>query len=116
MSTDYGICRMNKETKAVQNFLLPDGIGQTEFNRISHDEFRDKNGVQRLAFGGLGGVTLFYPKDFQETETAVKPLLGLINYQYYDGQQQVVKENTLELRNTKTIVLRPNDYIHSFEV
>jgi signal transduction histidine kinase/DNA-binding response OmpR family regulator/ligand-binding sensor domain-containing protein len=116
MSSDYGISRMNKETKAVQNFLLPHGIGQTEFNRISHDEFRDKNGVQRLAFGGLEGVTLFYPKDFQQAKQVVKPFLRLINYQYYDGKDQIIKDNTVHLRKTNTITLRPNDYIHSFEV
>jgi signal transduction histidine kinase/DNA-binding response OmpR family regulator len=116
MSSDYGIIRMNKTTQTIKNYLPKDGLGQKEFNRASHLSYRDKAGVQRLFFGGLGGVTAFYPKDFQADEEEIKPILAILNYEKFDGDQKTIVDNTLSAVANKEIVIQPNDYIHSFEV
>ena len=116
MSSDYGIIKMNKETFAIENFLPKDGVGQTEFNRISHFEYRDKKGQQRLFFGGLNGVTTFYPKDFQKEKTANQPQLVLLSYQQFSGSKQTVINKTLDLKQSHKIVIKPNDYIVELEV
>jgi signal transduction histidine kinase len=116
MSSDYGIIRMNKTTFAIKNYLPKDGIGQKEFNRISHFSFKDKDGVQSLFFGGLGGVTAFYPKDFQANELEIKPVLTILKYEQFEKKQGIIVDNTLTAIANKEIVIQPNDYIHSFEV
>jgi signal transduction histidine kinase/DNA-binding response OmpR family regulator/ligand-binding sensor domain-containing protein len=116
MSSDFGIIRMNKATFAIKNFLLKDGIGQTEFNRISHSEVRDEAGNQQLIFGGLDGITTFFPKDFQDENTTIKPSLVLLNYQQFDGKKKEVMDNTIMAITSQKIVLNPNDYIHQIEV
>ena len=60
MSSDFGIIRMNKETFNIHNYLPNTGIGQKEFNRISH--LKTNNG--KIYFGGLNGITSFHSKDF----------------------------------------------------
>jgi signal transduction histidine kinase/DNA-binding response OmpR family regulator len=116
MSSDYGIIQMNKTTFAIRNYLPEDGIGQKEFNRISHFSYRDENGVQRLLFGGLGGVTAFYPKDFQKNNQEIKPRLAILKYRQFDGSQKSIVDYTATLMATKKIVIQPSDYIHSLEV
>ncbi len=116
MSSDYGIIRMNKTTFAIENFLPKDGVGQKEFNRISHFSYRDKENVQRLFFGGLGGVTAFYPKDFQANKQEIKPVLTILKYEQFDGNKKTIVDQTAFAIANKKIVIQPNDYIHSFEV
>ncbi len=116
MSSDYGIIKMNKATLAVENFLPKDGVGQTEFNRISHFEYRDEAGHQRLAFGGLDGITIFQPKDFEQSSTTFLPHLTLLKYQQFSGQQQIAIDKTIEIKKTKSIIIPPNDYIYELEV
>ncbi|MFT5667681.1 MAG: signal transduction histidine kinase/DNA-binding response OmpR family regulator [Vicingaceae bacterium] len=116
MSSDYGLIRMNKTTLAIKNYLPEDGLGQTEFNRASHFSYRDKAGIQRLFFGGLNGVTAFYPRDFQADEEEVKPILAILKYEQFNEEEGVVVDNTQSAIANKKIVIEPNDYVHSFEV
>ena len=116
MSSDYGIIRMNKTTFAIKNYLLDDGIGQKEFNRVSHFSYRDENGMQRLFFGGLDGVTAFYPKDFQTDKQEIKPTLAILKYQQFDGDQKSIVDRTTILIANNKIIIQPNDYIHLLEV
>ncbi|MBL4710542.1 MAG: response regulator [Flavobacteriales bacterium] len=116
MSSDYGIIRMNKTTFAIKNYLPKDGIGQKEFNRISHFSYRDKDNVQRLFFGGLGGVTAFYPQEFQADKKEIKPVLSILKYEQFVGDKKIIINQTLTAIANKKIVIQPNDYIHSFEV
>lgn len=116
MSSDFGIIRMNKSTLAIKNYLPKDGLGQKEFNRISHVSYRDKEGVQRLFFGGLGGVTAFYPKDFQSNVQEIKSVLTVLKYEQFEGDKKTILDKTSSAIADKKIVIQPNDYIHSFEV
>ena len=107
MSSDFGIIRMNKETFNVHNYLPNSGIGQKEFNRISH--LKTANG--KIYFGGLTGITSFYPKDFQVKNAEDLPKLILSKYQAYNGKERETNDKTLEVKQNQKIVLRPSDYI-----
>ena len=60
MSTNYGILQFDPRTEAKRIFTVEDGITHNEFNRISHLQTKDG----KLYFGGLNGITSFYPKQF----------------------------------------------------
>ncbi|MEM9107724.1 MAG: two-component regulator propeller domain-containing protein, partial [Pseudomonadota bacterium] len=59
MSSDYGIIQFDKKTFQAKAYLPKDGTTHHEFNRISHHQSEDG----RLYFGGLNGVTAFYPNE-----------------------------------------------------
>ena len=107
MSSDYGIISLHKQTYNVQNYLPSSGIGQREFNRISH--LKTENG--QIYFGGLNGITTFHPKDFQQLTNKFLPSLVLSNYQIYNGSQRMMENKTIITKQSKKIVLRPSDYI-----
>ena len=111
MSSDYGIIKMNKSSFNVENYLLENGIGQTEFNRISH--FKTKDGT--IYFGGLKGVTRFHPKNFQQTLSAKKSSLTLSNFQQFNGNERKVENKTIEIKDNLNITLRPSDYIFDLQ-
>lgn len=57
LSTNYGISAYNPEQKYVQNFLKQDGLAGNEQNYLAHHQGKDG----RLYFGGIDGITSFYP-------------------------------------------------------
>lgn len=58
MGTHHGLCTLNQITGTCANYFKTDGVQGNEFGKASA-HFTDG----RLAFGGSGGLTLFYPKD-----------------------------------------------------
>jgi signal transduction histidine kinase/DNA-binding response OmpR family regulator/ligand-binding sensor domain-containing protein len=111
MSSDFGIIRMNKHSFTVQNFSPQSGIGQQEFNRISHHQTADG----RLFFGGLRGVTSLNPKHFNQQNKIAPPQIALNSYKEYNGKQNTIEDKTLELTNSLELILRPSDYIFDLE-
>ena len=69
LSTGKGLCRFNPETGDILNLYVEDGIQSNEFRRGSY--FKGKK--DRLYFGGINGLTTFYPSDLTYKNT----LLGL---------------------------------------
>ena len=63
-----GLMQLDKHTNKVVTYFKEAGIPHNEFNRIAH--FKGKDG--RLYFGGLLGVTSFYPKEFAEARNQTK--------------------------------------------
>ena len=115
MSSDYGIIKMNKVTFAIENFLPKDGIGQIEFNRASHFEYRNKQGQQRLFFGGLNGITSLDPQNFNQQNKLSSPRIVLTNYKEYNSSSGMVEDKTLEVSNAQKLILKPSDYIFDLE-
>ncbi len=105
MSSDYGIIKFNKRTHQVKSYVKKDGISQNEFNRISH--YQDKAG--NIYFGGLNGVTAFHPKDFYANSLSENPSLVITEFQQFDGVQNILMDKTSELKQNKTITIKPND-------
>lgn len=111
MSSDFGIIRMNKSSFAVQNFSPQSGIGQREFNRISH--LKTKDG--RLFFGGLNGITSLDPQNFNQQNKLSSPRIVLTNYKEYNSSSGMVEDKTLEVSNAQKLILKPSDYIFDLE-
>lgn len=59
ISTFNGLSRMSIASSRFLNFFKEDGLADNEFNRVSF--FKASNG--RMFFGGVKGITAFYPKE-----------------------------------------------------
>ena len=105
LPSDYGIIRFNKSSHKSKAFLEKDGITHNEFNRISH--FQGEDG--RLYFGGLNGITTFYPKDINDAVSALDVPLEIISFQQYDGRKDTILDKTTDIIANAQIVLRPRD-------
>lgn len=89
MSTNGGLSRLNTKTNKFTNYTVIDGIQSNEFNGRSY--FKSKEG--ELYFGGINGVTAFYPKEVlkfigKQSNTKVVIDKVLVNnklYPYYSG-------------------------------
>ncbi len=83
VSTDRGLTRFSIEEERFHNFFKEDGLSANEFNRISYLKSRDG----RFFFGGLNGVTAFYPGPQMEQlqSRKIKGKLLLTDFSKYDG-------------------------------
>jgi ligand-binding sensor domain-containing protein len=71
LSTNHGLSRFRIADESFMSFFEEDGLSHNEFNRKSY--FKAKDG--RMYFGGLQGITAFYPEELllsqqQRNETA----------------------------------------------
>lgn len=101
-----GLMRFNKQNKVISNFLPKDGIPHKEFNYTSH--FEDDDG--QLFFGGLGGITSFYPKDFLQNDN--QNLLNNIQVLSYEKLDVATGDNldlTKQFLEESSIHLTPSD-------
>jgi class 3 adenylate cyclase/ligand-binding sensor domain-containing protein len=81
LTTDNGLCRL-QPNKSVDNFFKKDGLPANEFNRISALRASDS----RLFFGGMNGVTAFYPThSFAAQKEDVESKLMLTGFSKFDG-------------------------------
>jgi ligand-binding sensor domain-containing protein len=62
LSTNFGISRFDPETKTFRNFDAGDGLQSNEFNSGAYA--KGTNG--ELYFGGIDGLTVFYPSNIEE--------------------------------------------------
>ncbi len=62
LGTHHGLSRFDKATESFINFYEEDGLANNEFNRRSAT--RTKDG--QLFFGGIAGVSAFYPEKVME--------------------------------------------------
>ena len=59
LGTGNGLCRLRPDYSVLVNFLAEDGIQGNEFSK--NTSWKDKD--SRLWFGGVGGLTSFYPRE-----------------------------------------------------
>ena len=69
-STQYGLNRFNPETNAVKTYYQTDGLQENEF----HFRSSFKAGDGKLYFGGIKGVTAFYPDLVDHSKHEVPPV------------------------------------------
>lgn len=62
LATNYGLSRFDKNSENFINFYEEDGLANNEFNRRSAFKARDG----KLFFGGIRGVTAFYPSEIMK--------------------------------------------------
>jgi len=63
ISSNGGLTKMNPETGFIQNFYEEDGIQSNQFNNYSFAKTSDG----MLLFGGINGITAFYPDQIRST-------------------------------------------------
>jgi len=71
ISSNKGLCRYNPETKQVRYYDESDGVQGNTFNQ--HAFYKTKKG--RMYFGGINGVTSFYPDSITENRIPPKVVL-----------------------------------------
>jgi Y_Y_Y domain/Two component regulator propeller len=109
ISSDYGLMRFNKAGGQVTVYTPEDGISYYEFNRISHYQAADG----RLYFGGLNGVTAFYPEAFYDSVGSRTDAVMIAGFQQYLGSKGNLVDLTAQLSATNQIVVNPSDRFFS---
>jgi signal transduction histidine kinase/AraC-like DNA-binding protein len=61
LPSNYGLMAFDKSTGSCKRYLPADGIAHEEFNTFSHFQVADG----KLFFGGLNGITAFYPQQLR---------------------------------------------------
>lgn len=80
ISTNGGLTRYNTETERTVNFIKKDGLQSNQFNHAS--AFKSMNG--KMYFGGINGITTFYPDNIPQIQINNKIL---INSLWINGKQ-----------------------------
>lgn len=111
ISSDYGLIRFNPTTFSINTYTTTDGISHNEFNRTS--SFKASDG--RLFFGGIDGLNAFYPRDFIADTNALDVPLRIIAFNQFVNSKNELINKTIELLNTSTITLQPNDKFFTLE-
>lgn len=91
-SSNYGISKYDVERNKFINFNITDGLQGNEFNAFSY--FKSNSG--EMFFGGINGLTSFYPKDLIET-TYIPPVI--IESITIRGEQISNLENYINLKH-----------------
>jgi len=115
LSTNGGLSRFDPETGVFHNYYVEDGLQSNEFNEGAY--FRTAEG--ELLFGGVNGVTAFYPDSIQENP--FPPQVAITDFRiFYERVQpgdsiegEVVLSKAIEF--TDELVLTHEQSVFSFE-
>ena len=88
LSTNNGICRFNPIDQRVRTYNIDDGLQNNEFNTSAY--FKDKSG--NLFFGGVNGLTYFFPENISESH--FKPDIVLTSVKKYNEEVLYDKQLT----------------------
>ncbi len=105
LSSPFGLARFDKEPHQVRVFLEKDGMADNVFNQQAHCQTADGT----LFFGSKHGVTYFHPKDLVADTSLGHAQLVMTEFQVLEQEKNTLVDKTAELRQTKTIVLNPDD-------
>ena len=103
LPSDNGLMRFERASGEITIFQPEDGIAHKEFNTYSH--FQADDG--RLYFGGLNGVTAFYP-DKVDSKKNDAPFI-VTQLQQFDADQGALVNKTKDFQEKQMITLAPND-------
>ncbi|RQH32893.1 hybrid sensor histidine kinase/response regulator [Okeania hirsuta] len=106
-----GLTRFNPETGSIQNYDVRDGLQSNAF-LYSTAQHKTKDGT--LWFGGVNGITAFYPEQIQDNPSI--PTVFITDFKLENklvpiGENSVLKESILK---TKHLTLSYKDRIFSF--
>ena len=115
ISTANGLSEFNPKTKRFRNYTKSDGLAGNEFNNRSY--FKDSKG--EIFFGGINGLTSFYPKDIQ-SNSYISPLvftdLRLFNRPISVGEKDDVLKNHLNLTEKLDFGYDQNNFTLEFSL
>ena len=101
ISSNYGLMRFHKATKHIKTYLKKDGIAHDEFNLNAHYQAKDG----RLFFGGISGITSFYPDDLID-DTSMKGLQPfIISGEIMNGQSGKISSISKNINSEKNVKL-----------
>jgi len=95
LSTNNGLCRMQKKTGKIKNFDMGDGLQSNEF--LAGSYYKKKDG--EILFGGIDGFNSFYPKEIRDNPH--KPPIVITGFQI---SNQYINTDTI-ISSKKQIVL-----------
>ena len=81
-TTLHGLSRINPNTLAIRNFYSHDGVQNNEYSRRSAHVAADG----RLYFGGVKGVSAFYPEMVENKNAALN--VTITHFYLYDKEQR----------------------------
>lgn len=96
VSTNGGISKYDKLKKRFENYNVLDGLQGNEFNGTA--EFKSKDG--EMFFGGVNGVTAFYPKDIY-TKPLSNPNIKISKFKVYNNKDIDLKGDSIELKHNE---------------
>ena len=105
ISTNKGLSKFNPETRVFKNYDVNDGLQSNEFNGNAFH--KAENG--EMFFGGINGLTAFYPENIQDN--AHIPPIVLTAFKKYD--KDVILDEDLSI--VKQLDLSYKDDFFSFE-
>jgi signal transduction histidine kinase/DNA-binding response OmpR family regulator len=103
LSTNHGLSRFGIADQSFMSFFEEDGLSHNEFNRKSY--FKAKDG--RMYFGGLQGITAFYPEELLHNQQQRNEMAEVVlnAFEYVDEQKDTTirrynfgQEPTIHLR------------------
>ena len=102
LSTFNGISYFDRKNKTFQNFDLDDGLSHSEFNRFGF--YKSPGG--KYFFGGMNGITAFYPEDLLREDSASN--LYVTKVTMYDGNLDSIIEQRADLHNLTYLDINPS--------
>ena len=91
LSTGNGLCRFNPRTRTFKNYYTDDGLAGDEFNDSS---MYHKSASGEMFFGGVNGVTAFYPE--KVVDSPFVPPVVLTDFRLFNDPVPVGGSSPLE--------------------
>ncbi|NOX17543.1 MAG: SpoIIE family protein phosphatase [Chlorobi bacterium] len=105
LSTNKGLSKFNPSEKSFANFDVDDGLQGNEFNSGAYF----KSGKGEMFFGGVNGITEFFPRDFEKNQ--FKPPVVLTAIKKFNKSVEFERDYSM----IDTVELSYKDVVVSFE-
>jgi len=111
-STNKGLSKFNIATKKVKNYFVSDGLQGDEFNMGA---FYKSNSGEFL-FGGINGVSAFYPSKIRENK--VPPKIAITEFRVLNNEIKPNPNGVLlkDINDVDELSLNFKDKVFSFEI
>ena len=112
LSTNKGISKFNPKERTFRNFDVNDGLQSNEFNTGAY--FKSKNG--EMFFGGISGLTHFFPEQIKDNP--FRPPIALTGINVYNKNQNSESQTSfskISAFDKETLSFTRNDNIITFE-
>ncbi len=112
LSTTNGLCQIDPQTGKVKNYYKENGLQSVQFNYNAYLKTRDG----QMLFGGINGVTAFYPDQIQQNSYI--PPVVITDFNIFNKPVEIGgKEPILscDITQTRAIKLSHNHAVFSFE-
>ena len=112
LSTTNGLCQFNPQTGKVKNYYKENGLQSDQFNYNAYLKTRDG----QMLFGGINGVTAFYPDQIQQNSYV--PPVVITDFKIFNKPVEIGGNNsvlTQDISHTRAITLSHKHTVFSFE-